>query len=71
MNNARQQSQKDTQGAILLKAKGDCSDQVHSNQMVLGTASGAGPQMSRPKALKTKLTHGGPSCSRPLRSDSS
>jgi hypothetical protein len=37
MNNVCQQSQKDTQGAVLLQAKWDCSDQVHSNQMVLGT----------------------------------
>jgi hypothetical protein len=46
---------------ILLQAKRDCSDQVHSDQMVLGTGRWkAGPQERWPKALKTKLTQGGP-----------
>jgi hypothetical protein len=42
---------------ILLQAMGDCSERVHSDQMVLGTARReAEPQEMQPKVLKTKLT---------------
>ncbi len=57
---------------ILLPAKGNCSDQVLSDQMVLGTIMWeAGPQKRRPKPLKAELTQGGPSGSSPLRTDCS
>ncbi len=57
---------------ILQQAKGDSSDRVHSDQMVLGTVRwDAGPCEKQPKALKTKLAQGGPSDSSPLRSDGS
>jgi RNA 3'-terminal phosphate cyclase len=48
---------------------GDCSDQVHSDQMVLRQE--AGPRERQLKALKAKLIQGGPSGSSPLRSDGS
>jgi hypothetical protein len=42
------------------KAKGDCPDRVHSDQMVLETVRlEAGSRERRPKALKTKLSHSG------------
>jgi hypothetical protein len=42
---------------ILLQAKRDCSDGVHSDQMVLTTVGQeAGPQKMQPKALKDKPT---------------
>ncbi len=51
---------------ILLQAKKDCSDPVHSDQMVLGTVRWeAGPQKRWPKALKAKLTQRVPPGSRP------
>jgi hypothetical protein len=57
---------------ILLQAKGDCSNQVHSDQMVLGKArQEAGTQKRQLKVLKTKLTQGEASGSSPLRSDGS
>jgi hypothetical protein len=50
----------------------ECSDRVHSDQLVLGTDKReVGPQRRRPKPLKAKLTQGGPSGSSPLRSDGS
>jgi hypothetical protein len=43
-----------------MQAKGDCSDRVHSDQMVLGTATReAGLQEKCPKVLKTRLTQWG------------
>jgi hypothetical protein len=40
---------------ILLKAKGNCSDEVHSDQMVLGTVrKEPGPQKRHSKVLKAK-----------------
>jgi hypothetical protein len=61
------------QRVILQQAKGDISDRVHSDQMVLGIVrQEAGSQKRLLKALKTNLTHqGGPSGSSPLRSDGS
>jgi hypothetical protein len=57
---------------ILLQAKSDCSNQVYSIQMVLGTVRReAGSQERWPKALKAKLTQGGPLGLSLLRSDSS
>ncbi len=57
---------------ILLQAKGDCSDRVYSDQMVLGTARREAEPLERwAKALKTKLTQGGPADLSPLRSDGS
>ncbi len=54
---------------ILLPAEGDCSDWVHSYQMVLGTVrQEAGPQKRWPKVLETKQTQG-PSGWSPFRSD--
>jgi hypothetical protein len=45
----------------LLQAKGVFSDRVHLDQMVLVIVrQEAGPQERQPKALKTKLTQGGP-----------
>jgi hypothetical protein len=59
-------------GGSLLQAKRDCSNQVHSDQMVLGTVrQEAGPRKRRPKALKSKLTQGGRSGSSPLKSEAS
>ncbi len=47
-------------------------DQVHSDQMVLGTVRWeAVPCEKWPKALKIKVAQGGPSGSSPLRSDGS
>ncbi len=55
---------------ILLQAKGDCSYQVQSDQMVFGTVRReAEPRKRWPGALKAKLTQGGPSGLSPLRSD--
>jgi hypothetical protein len=63
---------KDTQGGFAPQAKGDSSDRVYSDQMVLGTVRReTGPQKSQTKALKSKLAQGGPSGSSPLRSDGS
>ncbi len=46
----------------LHKAKGDCLDGVHSDQMVLGTVRReAGHHERQPKVLKTELAQGGPS----------
>ncbi len=57
---------------ILLQAKRDCCDRVHSDQTILRTdKQEAGPQERRPKALKTKLTQGGPSGLSPFRLDGS
>jgi hypothetical protein len=51
---------------ILPQAKGGCSDQVHSDQMVLGIVrQEAAPQERQPKVLQTKLTKGGSPGSRP------
>ncbi len=56
----------------MYKAEGDCPNQVHLDQMILGTVEQeAGPRERLPKALKAKLTLGGPSGSSPLRSDGS
>ncbi len=43
--------------------QGDCYDQVHSYQTVFGTGRWelCRPRTRRPKALKAKLTQGGPS----------
>jgi hypothetical protein len=50
--------------------QGDCYDQVHSYQIVFGTGRWeARPRTRRPKALKAKLTQGGPSGLSLLRSD--
>jgi hypothetical protein len=52
--------------------QGDSSDQVHSDQTVLGTVRWeAGPCERWPRALKAKLIQCGPSSSNPLRSDGS
>jgi hypothetical protein len=60
------------QRVILQQAKGDISDRVHSDLMVLGTfRQEAGSQKRLLKALKTNLTQGGPSSSSPLGSDGS
>ncbi len=57
---------------ILLLAIGNCSDQVFSDQMVLGTIlREAGPQKRWPKPLKAELTEWGPSGSSPLITDCS
>jgi hypothetical protein len=57
---------------ILLQAKWGCSEQVHSDQMVLRTIiKETGPRERWAKALKTKLTQGVPSGSSLLRSDGS
>jgi hypothetical protein len=53
---------------MLQQTMGDCPDRVHSDQMVLMTVRQEGePRERRSKALKTKLAHGGPSGSSPLR----
>jgi hypothetical protein len=58
--------------SFLQQAKRDCPDQVLSDQMVLGTVRWkGGPHERQPKALKAKLTQGGPSGSGLLRSDCS
>jgi hypothetical protein len=65
-------SRKDFQGEKSHKAKGDCPNRVHSDQMVLGTVRReAGPCERWPKKFKTKLAQGGPSGWSPLRSDHS
>jgi hypothetical protein len=57
---------------IFTECQGDCSYQVHSDQMVLQTVmQEAGPQKRQPNGLKSMLTQGGPSGSSPLRSDGS
>ncbi len=54
------------------KAKRDCLNRVHSDQMVLRTVrQEAGPRKRRPKVLKTKLAQGGPSGLSLLVSDTS
>jgi hypothetical protein len=53
-------------------AKGDCSDQVHLDQMVLRTVrQEAGPRERWSKTLKTTIAQEGPSGSNPLSSDGS
>jgi hypothetical protein len=53
-------NRKTLKGENCTKPKGDCPNQVHSGQMVLGTVSReAGPCERWPKALKTKLAQGG------------
>ncbi len=57
---------------FLQQAKGDCPDQVHSDQIVPVTVRREAVSCERqPKALKPKLAQGGPSGSCPLRSDGS
>jgi hypothetical protein len=56
----------------LHKAKEDCLNRVHSDQMVLGTVRWeAGPRERQPRALKTKLIQGEPLVLSTLRSDGS
>jgi hypothetical protein len=60
---------KRSQGKKLYKAK-DHMKRVHSDQMVLRMVRWeAEPHGRWPKALKAKLSQGGPSGSNPLRSD--
>jgi hypothetical protein len=69
MYNIRDLSLKRISRGKLHKAKGDCLNQVYSDQMVLRTVrQEAGPRKRREKALNTKLAQGGPSGSCPLRS---
>ncbi len=63
---------KETLKRNLQKVKGDCPDRVHSDQMVLATVRReAGRHERQPKAVKTTLAQGGPSCSSPLGSGGS
>jgi hypothetical protein len=56
----------------LLKSKGDFLDRVFSDQTILRSVRReAGPRERFPKALKIKLSQGGPSGSSLLRSDGS
>jgi hypothetical protein len=51
----------------LHKAKGYCPNQVHSDEIVLGTVRWEnGPPERWPKVLNTKLAHGEPPGSSPL-----
>ncbi len=51
---------KNSQEGKLHKAKKDCPDQVHTDQMVLGAVKReAGCHERRPKVLKTKLAQDG------------
>ncbi len=62
---------KETLKGDLQKAKRDCPDHVHSDQMVLWTVrQESGPHERQSKALKT-LKGGRPKGSSPLRSDGS
>jgi hypothetical protein len=57
---------------ILLQVKGDCSGQVHSDQIVPGTVrQGVVSQERWLKALKTRLAQAEPSGSSLLRLDDS
>jgi hypothetical protein len=52
-------SYKDSQGGIAQIQSGDCLNQVHSDQRVLGIVRWeAGPCERQPKTLKTKLIQG-------------
>ncbi len=56
----------------IAQSHGYCPNQVHSDQMVLGTIGcEAGPREGWPKALKTKLAQWGTSASSLLRLDGS
>jgi hypothetical protein len=56
----------------LYTVKGDCSNQVHSDQKVSGTVRWeVGPCERHPKTLKTKVAQGWTSGSSLLRSDGS
>jgi hypothetical protein len=58
LNHPKKSSEKEK----LHKAKKDCLNHVHTDQMVLRTVRReAGPCERQPKVLKTKLAQGGPS----------
>ncbi len=55
-----------------VQSQGDCPNRIHSDQTILRIVRREAEPCERwPKALKTKLTQGGPSGSSPLRSDGS
>ncbi len=63
---------KNHSGGSSTASQWDCSDRVHSDQIILWTVRWeAGPRERLPKVLKTKPTQGRPSGSSPLRSDGS
>jgi hypothetical protein len=65
-------SKKTLKGDFATSNKGDCPNHVHSHQMGLRAVRWeAGPHERQPKALKNKLSQGGPSGLSPLRSDGS